>query len=187
MTQDPDQVVKGLRTHDPELLDRLIEEHQDVLFGYLLSLTRRRDAAEDFFQETWLRVLERGHQYKREWKFQNWLLTIARNLVIDEARRKKPASLDELREPERGLPWEPAAAETVSPLESLSGDQKAAALAAATRSLPEDSRQVYLLRMKEQLPLATIAEVLNLPLATVKSRLYRGVARLRTRLERCPA
>ena len=55
-----------------------------------------RATAEDVFQETWLHVLERGHQYRAQWKFEVWLFSIARHLVIDLARRKKSQSLNEL-------------------------------------------------------------------------------------------
>ncbi len=51
--------------------------------------------AEDFFQETRIRVLERGCQYDGRHEFSTWLFTISRNLVIDDLRRKRPASLKE--------------------------------------------------------------------------------------------
>ena len=53
----------GLRRRDPDLLDALIEQYQHRLLRYLLHLTGNRAVAEDLFQETWLRVLEKGHQY----------------------------------------------------------------------------------------------------------------------------
>src|SRR5215475_8223583 len=101
MTDDTKSICRGLKQRDPELLDALIEQYQYRLFRYLVHLTGNRERAEDFFQETWVRVLERGHQYEGKWKFETWLFAIARNLVIDWQRRKKPASLDELMEPTR--------------------------------------------------------------------------------------
>jgi len=56
-------------------------------------LTSNAALAEDLFQETWIRVLERGHQYDGKFKFEAWLFTIARNLVIDWQRQKKAVSL----------------------------------------------------------------------------------------------
>ena len=102
MADDAKAVARGLRQRDPDLLDSLIEQYQFRLFRYLLHLTANRQLAEDFFQETWVRVLERGHQYDGKWKFEAWLFTIARNLVIDWQRRKKPQSLDSLSAPEEG-------------------------------------------------------------------------------------
>jgi len=83
MADENKALAQGLRRRDPELLDRLIEEYQYRLFRYLAYITGNHERAEDFFQETWIRVLERGHQYDGKYKFESWLFTIARNLVID--------------------------------------------------------------------------------------------------------
>jgi len=99
MTDDTQALALGLRRRDPELLDRLIEQYQQRLYRYLLFLTAEPALAEDLFQETWVRVFERGHQYQASSRFESWLFAIARHLVIDVSRRKKLASLDELSEP----------------------------------------------------------------------------------------
>ncbi len=63
MTDDTRSLAIGLRQRDPDLLDRLIEQYQQRLYRYLLFLTGNPSLAEDLFQETWIRVLERGSQY----------------------------------------------------------------------------------------------------------------------------
>src|SRR5262244_2614114 len=107
MTDDTSSLAAGLRRRDPDLLDRLIEQYQQRLYRYLVFLTGDRALAEDLFQETWIRVLERGHQYNAKSKFESWLFAIARHLVIDVSRRKKIASLDDLADPESKQPYEP--------------------------------------------------------------------------------
>ena len=84
-TQAADNLViaHGLKRQDPELLDQLIEQYQHRLLRYLLFLTGKRETSEDLFQETWMRVLLRGGQYNGKARFDTWLFTIARNLVID--------------------------------------------------------------------------------------------------------
>src|SRR5207302_1208671 len=104
MPDDTKSLAQGLRRRDPELLDRLVEQYQYRLFRYLLYITGNRERAEDFFQETWIRVLERGHQYNGKSKFEAWLFAIARNLVIDWQRSKKAQSLDTLTDPEQEHP-----------------------------------------------------------------------------------
>src|SRR5208283_2573184 len=96
MTQESTEIARGLRRRDPDLLDRLIEQYQHRLLRYLVHLTGRRELAEDLFQETWIRVLERGHQFNAKYTFSTWLFAVARNLTIDHMRRKQPASLDGL-------------------------------------------------------------------------------------------
>ena len=83
MEQEAHAIARGLRQRDPDLLDRLIEQYQYRLFRYLLSLTGNKETTEDLFQETWLRVLERGRQYTGKWEFGTWLFAIARHLAID--------------------------------------------------------------------------------------------------------
>src|SRR5215475_10353666 len=124
MTDDTKSIARGLKQRDPELLDLLIEQYQFRLFRYLLHLTGSRERAEDFFQETWVRVLERGSQYDGKWKFEAWLFTIARNLVLDWHRRKKPESLDSLAGPDEDATFDVKDEKSASPLESFLSDEQ---------------------------------------------------------------
>src|SRR5438270_2769943 len=178
MPDDTKSLAQGLRRRDPELLDRLIEQYQYRLFRYLLYITGNRERAEDFFQETWIRVLERGHQYDGKSKFEAWLFSIARHLVIAWQRAKKPQSLDALTNPEEGAPREFADDEP-SPLHLVLSRESEVAVQASLGKLPAVYREVLLLRFQEELGLAEIAAVLDAPISTVKSRLYRGLEDLR--------
>jgi RNA polymerase sigma-70 factor (ECF subfamily) len=179
MGADAKELARGLRQRDPELLDRLIEQYQYRLLRYLVYLTASQERAEDFFQETWIRVLERGHQYDGESKFEAWLFAIARNLVIDWQRQKKPQSLDALIDPEQGTAREFADEHAPSPLQLILAREEQTSLQTSLGRLPTIYREVLLLRFQEDLGLAEIAAVLNAPISTVKSRLYRGLEELR--------
>jgi len=87
MEDENTQIARGLRQRDPDLMDRLIEQYQQRLYRYLVFFTRDRQLSEDLFQETWIRVLERGSQYDPRYKFEAWLLRVSRNLAIDAMRR----------------------------------------------------------------------------------------------------
>ena len=182
MQQHSARFVSGLHNGDPDVLDDLIETYQHRLFRYLLSVTRSRPMAEDLFQETWLRVLERGRQYRAQWKFEVWLFSIARHLVIDEARRRRIGSLDELMDPDTGAGFEPSA-RGPSPLEIVAAGQESERMGLALSNIPAGYREVLLLRFQEDLTLEEIAAVVNAPLSTVKSRLYRGLQALRKIVE----
>src|ERR1700761_1422213 len=99
-------IARGLKRQDPELLDRLIDTYQHRLMRYLMFLTSRREVAEDLFQEVWIRVLRRGSQYNGTARFDTWIFTIARNLVIDLSRKRTMASLDEMSENDDDRPFE---------------------------------------------------------------------------------
>ncbi len=126
MKDEKKELARGLQRRDPELLDQLIEQYQFRLFRYLVYITGDRTRAEDFFQETWIRVLERGHQYDGKSRFEGWLFAIARNLVIDWQRQRKTQSLDTLTDPEQPNPLQITDERGTSALETvLSTEQNA--------------------------------------------------------------
>ena len=183
MADDNKALAVGLKRRDPDLLDELIERYQYRLFRYLLYLTSSRERAEDFFQETWIRVLERGHQYDGRYRFEAWLFRIARNLVIDWQRQRKMQSLDALLDPEEGTPVEFAAENQPSPLHQVLTAEEKSGVHASLGRIPAVYREVLVLRFQEELGLEEIAGVLAAPLSTVKSRLYRGLEALRGAIE----
>lgn len=172
-------ISRGLKRRDSGLIERLIEQYQHRLLRYLVFLTNHRETAEDIFQETWMRVLERGPQYDGRARFETWLFTIARNLVIDLSRKRKMSSLDALREPsDTAQPFEPVSDEH-SPFEQCETRQEARRIAAALMRLDALQREALTLRFHEDMSLDEISRVTHAPLSTVKSRLYRGLAALR--------
>jgi RNA polymerase sigma-70 factor (ECF subfamily) len=182
MNDDTHALAIGLRQRDPDLLDRLIAQYQHRLYRYLLFLTANPALAEDLFQETWIRVLERGHQYNGKSKFESWLFAIARNLVIDVSRRKKIASLEELGDPESEQAYDPPDERGTSVLQLLVNRENERSVQLSLLKIPPYYREVLLLRFNEDLGLEEIATVLAAPVSTVKSRLYRGLTALRTAL-----
>jgi RNA polymerase sigma-70 factor (ECF subfamily) len=177
-------IARGLKSQDPELLDHLIELYQHRLLRYLLFLTGKREVAEDLFQETWMRVLLRGGQYNGKARFDTWLFTIARNLVIDLSRKRTMASLDEMSDAtEDGRAFE-IATDGPSPLEQFQLREDRAEVAEVLLKLETNYREVLVLRFHEEMSLEEIASVTRAPLSTVKSRLYRGLAALKPEIER---
>lgn len=176
-------IARGLKDQDPALLDHLIEIYQHRLLRYLLFLTGKREVAEDLFQETWMRVLMRGGQYNGKARFDTWLFTIARNLVIDLSRKRTMSSLDEMSEvAEDGRAFE-IATDGPSPHEEFQLSEDRAEVAAVLLTLEPSYREVLVLRFHEELSLEEIAGVTRAPLSTVKSRLYRGLAALKPQIE----
>jgi RNA polymerase sigma-70 factor (ECF subfamily) len=179
-------IAQGLKKQDPELLDHLIELYQHRLMRYLLFLTGKREVAEDLFQETWMRVLLRGTQYNGKARFDTWLFTIARNLVIDLSRKRTMASLDEMSEGEDDRPFE-IPTTGPSPLEQFQSREDSAEVGEVLLRLEPTYREVLVLRFYEELSLEEIAGMTKAPLSTVKSRLYRGLAALKPEMEQIRA
>jgi RNA polymerase sigma-70 factor (ECF subfamily) len=185
MAQESTEIARGLRRRDPDLLDRLIEQYQHRLLRYLVSLTGRWELAEDLFQETWIRVLERGHQFDDRYAFSTWLFAVARNLAIDQMRRKQPASLDALMDDDEAPLQVPAAGQASAFDVSLRREQNEH-IAAGMQHLPMEYRDVLVLRFQEGMSLEEIARVTRAPLGTVKSRIYRGLVALEPWLKGAP-
>jgi RNA polymerase sigma-70 factor (ECF subfamily) len=182
MESDTSAIARGLRRRDPDLLDRLIEQYQHRLLRYLVYLSGNRELAEDLFQETWIRVLERGHQYDGKHEFSTWLYAVARNLTIDYLRKKSPLSLDGLMEDEEHAPLEPADTRPMA-WEVVQQHEQAERISAALVSIPAEYRETVVLRFQEGLALDEIAAITGTKLGTVKSRLYRGLNMLMSRLK----
>src|SRR5580704_15281562 len=178
METEEAQIARGLRRRDPDLLDALIEQYQHRLLRYLLHLTGNRAVAEDLFQEVWVRVLEKGHLYDGRNRFVTWLMSIGHNVAIDHLRKRSPASLDEMQDPEDGAPFEPPATGP-SPFEQAAERQQQEMFDEAIQQVSPIFREVLVLRFQEQMKLDEIAKLVHIPVSTVKTRIYRGVMALR--------
>jgi len=183
--QESLEIAQGLKRQDVGLLDELITRYQHRLMRYLLYLTGHRESAEDIFQEVWMRVLVRGAQFNGKSRFDTWLFAIARNLVIDQKRKKTMASLDEMfeggNEDDRPMSIEITDGEP-TPFDRFASLEDRERIAAGLLKLDMIYREVLVLRFHEELSLEEIAKVTRAPLSTVKSRLYRGLAAIKPRL-----
>ena len=135
-----------------------------------------------------MRVLVRGAQFNGKARFDTWLFTIARNLVIDQKRKRTMSSLDELFEgrgdDDRPMSFEIADGEP-TPFDRFANLEDRERIAGALMEMETLYREVLVLRFHEELSLNEIAKVTRAPLSTVKSRLYRGLAAIKPKLATC--
>ena len=182
--QSQDAVTALARMHkgDLEALAVVMDEYQGRLLRYLVRLVKEQAIAEDLFQLTWLRVMEKIRSYDSARDFGPWLFTIARHLALDHLRRYQPESLDET------LPSGDSREDLIphgapGAMDTLLAEERAVIVAHAMLELPLIFREVLSLRFEEEMKLEEIAEFLKIPLSTVKSRLRRGLDGLRLKLE----
>lgn len=178
-----DADVALLRRGDPGALGALLERYQNRLYRYLLRFVRQPAAAEDLFQQTWLKVAQGIRHYDPRRSFEAWLFVVARNLAIDHLRRYAPESLDEPL-PSGDALHELIAGAGPSALDLVLSRERAGLLATAISELPAIYREVLTLRFEEEMKLEEIAELLDAPLSTVKTRLRRALEALRQKLEK---
>jgi RNA polymerase sigma-70 factor (ECF subfamily) len=165
-----------LRKGDAEGLAGLMARHQDRLFRYLRRLVGEDMAAQDVFQQTWLRVAERIRRYDLSRPFAPWLFAVARNLAYDHLRERRPERREDREAVARGVDRGP------DPLAQVLARERDDELAEAVNALGASDREVLALRFGEEQSLPDLARTLGLPLPTAKARLYRALARLRERL-----
>jgi len=177
-----DREIARLRKGDPDAITELIGRYRHRLFRLLVRMVGDPATAEDLFQQTWIRLMEKIGSYDARRNFEAWLFAIARNLAIDHLRRRRGISLDE--PDDSGLaPVERLEASGQDVLSQLLDFERGALLASAIGELPAIHREVLTLRFEEDMKLEQIAEVAGVPLSTVKSRLHRALESLRTRIE----
>jgi RNA polymerase sigma-70 factor, ECF subfamily len=180
-----DAEVDRLRRGDINALSELIARDQKRLYRYLLHIVRQPAEAEDLFQHTWLRVVEKIGSFDAGRNFDAWLFTLARNLAIDHLRRIRPGSLDEplahSRNGETVADRIPSKDHT--PLDQALAAERRAEISEAMARLPMMYREVLTLRFEEEMKIEDIAQVTAVPLSTAKSRLRRALEQLRDALE----
>jgi RNA polymerase sigma-70 factor (ECF subfamily) len=182
MSSPADEAVARLRRGDPSAVAAILGQYQFRLYRFLLRMVREPATAEDLFQQTWVRVMEKISTYNVRHRFDGWLFSIARNLAIDHLRRKTGFSLDAVEEGGEA-PVARLQAAGADPLDQVLDFERGSMVAAAMEELPAIHREVLTLRFEEDMRLEEIAQVAGIPLSTVKSRLHRALEGLRVRVE----
>lgn len=179
-----EQLLIRVMGGDNEALELFINRHANAIFSCIRNRVRSRETADDLFQETWIRVIERCDTYRSGSAVLPWLYRIAINVINDHARR---AQAMRRGGDARHVPLSEAEAVTVSTTtradQVLIIDQQKAMLHQKVMELPEPYGEVVRLRFFEELSVADVAAVLNCAEGTVKSRLSRGLALLQSSME----
>ena len=180
---DP-ELVSAFKNGDVEALGVLMERHKAALYGYLLRLTRSESAAEDIFQEVFLKLVRSPSSYGEREKFKAWLFTVARNKAMDHFRRESSRGEVPLEGTgEKAGPADFAVSPEPGPAEAAENKALGEKIARALELLSGDQREVFYLRYYSELSFREIAELLSLPIGTVLARMSRAAAQLRKILE----
>jgi len=167
----------------------LVRRHQGGLYNFALRQVRIPQVAEDVVQEAFVRVVQNAADFKHEARFSTWVYTITRNLCIDHLRKaalRKHASLDQSRsggDPEGPTLGEQTADSRASVERAATGDEMKVRMAKAVDALPDEQREVFLMREVSNLPFKEIAQITGVPENTVKSRMRYALERLQEALK----
>jgi len=180
----------AFKSGDARAFSTLVTRHRGSVFNFILRYTNHRQRAEDLLQETWLKVVRSAAEYQPKARFTTWVFTIARNLCVDSARKEHYRKTDSLDAPVAGGddPDGRVLGEMVQDHDGASPDRAAhnvrlrPMIENALQSLPDEQREVFLLREYHGVGFKEIAEVTGVNENTVKSRMRYALEGLRRRL-----
>ena len=171
MQQRSDEaLMKAYAGGDMKAFEVLYGRHRGPLYRYILRQVGEPATANDLYQQSWEKVIRSRHRFRESSPFQAWMYRIARNNVIDHFRRQKPLDKrlpDEVEAPGPG------------PEERTDDVHRQQDLERALQELPDEQKEVLLLKLESGLNLKTIADVVGINQETAKSRLRYAVSKLR--------
>ena len=189
MRDDSDEsLMLRYRDGDVRAFEVLVTRHRKPIYNFILRFVRDTAQAEDVMQETFLRLIKSADAYERQAKFTTWLYTIARNLCVDASRRAKHRKVTSLDAPVGND-------EDASPLIDMVADgtagvdrkainhELALRIRKAVDALPDEQREIFMLREISDLQFNEIAQIVGCPENTVKSRMRYALEKLREALE----
>lgn len=175
------ELITRARGGEAEAREELAGRCRRSAYLFALQLVGDSEEAKDLAQETVIRLLGALPRFRPERPLRPWLLTIVRNLVRDRWRRLKVRRAESLDAPAPDLSRH-LADPSADPERDVRRDEVRRAVWAGLSKLPNDQREILVLRDFHDLSYAEAAKVLGVPLGTVMSRLHRARARLRQQL-----
>ncbi len=180
----------AFKAGDARAFETLVRKHRTPVFNFILRFTGHRARAEDVLQETWLKVVRSAREYEAKAKFTTWLFTIARNLCVDSARKESYRQASSLEAPmgngaggEEGRTLGEALPDGgATPERGAYNARLRPLIERALAGLPEEQREVFVLREYSGIAFKEIAEVTGVSENTVKSRMRYALEGLRRRL-----
>jgi len=168
-----ENLMLSYRGGDSAAFETLYNRYRAPLFRYFLRQTFNQSMCEELFQEVWLSLIRNRHTYSVEAKFSTYLYRIAHSRLVDHFRRKSILKQQDV------YPLEQFPADFRSePDHVIELEQREKRLLQATRQLPQEQREVFMLRAESGLKLEEIAAVLDVPFETAKSRLRYAIKKL---------
>ena len=177
------QILADVASGDIDAYGAIVNRYRGRLYNFVFRFVSDRETAEDIVQETFLRAFRKREEYRAIANFSTWLFTIAGNLAKSELRRRKRWRLFSVHKDDDSDTGYEFPDETFRPdrvTESTIADTQ---IQQAIQSLPENYRQIILLRDVEGMSYHEISEISSCPVGTVKSRVNRARLKLQQKLK----
>jgi RNA polymerase sigma-70 factor (ECF subfamily) len=176
-------VARILAGHGQDF-EELVRRHQGAIHNFLLRMVRDPEEALDLSQEVFLKVFCSLERFDPRFRFTTWMYRIASNAAIDQIRKRRPWAVTSLDSPvgEESGPSREVAGTSPTPDQFLEARETRSHIEDALQTLPEEYREVLLLRHQGERRYDEIARITGLPIGTVKNRIFRAREMLRRSL-----
>ena len=176
----PDAVlVKNYVGGDEIALAALIERHQSKIYGFIYSKVMDRDVTEDIFQDTFIKVIKtlKTKNYNEEGKFLPWVMRIAHNLIVDHFRKTKKMPFN--RDTEEYSVFSIMTDNSPNIESRIISEQVEVDLQRLINELPDDQREVLVMRIYDDLSFKEIADLTGVSINTALGRMRYALLNLR--------
>ncbi len=185
---DPDAALMlRVKQGDSGAFAQLVDKYKRPVINLLHRTLRDATEAEDVAQNVFVQVYKSAHRYRASAKFSTWLFTIARNLGLNEIRRRSRHPADSIDAPHPLQQDQPVQQfedkRTFSPPDSLLHSELEEKIEQALAELPENQRYAILLCRQDELSYEEIAQVMGCSLSATKSLIHRGRETLKQKLK----
>lgn len=185
---DPDAALMlRVKRGDRAAFGELVEKYKQPLYNFIFRTLRDETESEDVAQTVFLQVYKSRARYERTAKFSTWLFTIARNLCLNEIRRRSRHPAESLEESHAEHDDQPSRQyedkKIFLPTDDALHGELARKIEEALTELPENQRTAILLCRQDELSYEEIAEVLDCSLSATKSLIHRGRETLKEKLK----
>ena len=186
--QDPDAALMiRVKEGDSVAFAELVDKYKQPVMNLVYRMVRDATEAEDVAQTVFVQVYKSAARYQASSKFTTWLFTIARNLALNEIRRRSRHPVDSMDRPHPEHEDQPLHQfedkKTFTPPESLLHGELAEKISHAIAELPDNQREALLLCRQDELSYEEIAKVLGCSLSATKSLIHRGRETLKAKLK----
>ncbi|MBS7253065.1 RNA polymerase sigma factor [Flavobacterium branchiicola] len=172
-------LVKNYVEGNEVALSTLIKRHESKIYGFIYSKIADRDISNDIFQDTFIKVIKtlKSNSYNEEGKFLPWVMRISHNLIVDHFRKTKKMPM--YRETEEFSIFSIMSDDSLTIESKMIADQVEVDLKKLIEELPDDQKEVLLMRMYQDMSFKEISELTDVSINTALGRMRYALMNLR--------
>lgn len=180
------ELISLYQQGDQVAISQIVARYKSRIYSSIYFLVRSRELAEDLFQETFIRIINglRSTTYNEQGKFLPWALRIAHNLVIDHFRKEKQMPMQ--RDSEEFSVFDVLPGQGRNASEQLIYEEKLAFVRSLIDRLPQDQREIVILRHYAGLSFKEISKMLNINMNTALGRMHYAIIKMREMVKKAP-